>query len=136
MSKVYIVTYGDYSDYHICAASLDKKRAELLAEKYTDGYDEATVEEYELDEFFEEAKHGYSWYWCWCKIENGMFGQVKVRQLDSYGTGMVGKVVKSLRYEQLFVDVLAENDEHAQKIAAEKFATYIYEHAGEGEDDG
>ncbi len=132
MSKVYIVTSGDYSDYHICAASLDKKRAEILAEKYTDRYDEATVEEYELDEFFEEAIQGYFWYWCWCKIENGMFGQVGVRQLDSYGTDVVGKVVKSLRHEQLFVDVLAENDEHARKIAAEKFATYIYEHAGEG----
>ena len=136
MSKVYIVTAGDYSDYHICAASLDKARAEILAEKYTDSYDEATVEEYELDEFFGEAEQGYFWYWCWCKIENGMFGQVKVRQLDSYGNGLVGKVVKSLRHEQLFVDVLAENDEHARKIAAEKFATYVYEHAGEGDEDG
>lgn len=134
MSKVYIVTSGDYSDYHICAASLDKERAEILAEKYTDRFDDAEVEEYELDEFFEEAKQGYFWYWCWCKIENGMFGQVEVRQLDSYGTDVVGKVVKSLRHEQLFVDVLAENDEHARKIAAEKFATYIYEHAGEGEE--
>ena len=131
MSKVYIVTAGSYSDYHICAASLDKERAEILAEKYTDSYDDAEVEEYELDEFFEEAKQGYFWYWCECNVENGMFGQVKVRQLDSYGSGTVGKVVKSLRQERLFVDVLAENDEHARKIAAEKFATYIYEHRGE-----
>ena len=128
MSKVYIVTAGIYSDYHICAASLDKEHAEILAEKYTDSYDEATVEEYELDEFFEEAKRGYFWYWCTCKLENGMFGQVEVKQIDSYGTGAVGKVVKSLRREQLHVELLAENDEHARKIAAEKFATYIYEH--------
>ena len=55
MSKVYIVTAGIYSDYHICAASLDKEHAEILAEKYTDRFDKAVIEEYELDEFFEEA---------------------------------------------------------------------------------
>ena len=131
MSKVYIVTSGSYSDYHICAASLDKEHAELLAEKYTDSYDDAEVEEYELDEFFEEAKRGYFWYWCTCQIENGMFGQVRIRKMDSYETGAVGKVTKAFRREQLHVDVLAENDEHARKIAAEKFATYVYEHRGE-----
>lgn len=131
MSKVYIVTAGDYSDYHICAASLDKEHAEILAKRYTDSYDEAEIEEYELDEFFEEAKQGYCWYWCSCNLENGMFGQVKVKQEDSYSTCAVLKVVKSLRREMLYVDVLAENDEHARKIAAEKFATYVYEHKGE-----
>ena len=131
MSKVYIVTSGSYSDYHICAASLDKEHAELLAEKYTDSYDDAEVEEYELDEFFEEAKRGYFWYWCECNVKNGMFGQVEVKQVASYGSGVVGKVVKSFRRDHLYVDVLAENDEHARKIAAEKFATYVYEHKGE-----
>ncbi len=131
MSKVYIVTSGTYSDYHICAASLDKEHAELLAEKYTDSYDEAVIEEYELDEFFEEAKRGYFWYWCKCTLENGMFGQVEVRQLDGYGAGADGKVVKAFHRKQLFVDVLAEDDEHARKIAAEKFATYVYERRGE-----
>lgn len=136
MSKVYIVTSGNYSDYHICAASLDKAHAEILAEKYTDSYDEATIEEYELDEFLEEAKQGYCWYWCSCKLENGMLGQVHVGRLESYGLDAVGKVIKALRRKQLFVDVLAKDDEHARKLAAEKFATYIYEHAGEGEDNG
>lgn len=131
MSKVYIVTAGDYSDYHICAASLDKEHAEILAEKYTDSYDEAIIEEYELDEFLEEAKQGYGWYWSSCKLENGMFGDVRVGQMDSYGAGAAGKVVKALHRKQLFVDVLAKDDEHARKIAAEKFATYIYEHRGE-----
>ena len=131
MSKVYIVTSGSYSDYHICAASLDKKRAEILAEKYTDSFDDATVEEYELDEFFEEAKQGYFSYWCSCNVENGMFWQVRVGRYDSYDIGMVGKVIESFRRGQLTVNVLAENDEHARKIAAEKFATYVYEHRGE-----
>ena len=131
MSKVYIVTSGSYSDYHICAASLDKAHAKILAEKYTDSYDEATIEEYELDEFFEEANRGFSWYWCKCTLENGMFGQVEVRQMDGYGSCAVGKVTKAFRRDQLSVDVLAENDEHARKIAAEKFATYVYEHRGE-----
>lgn len=130
MSKVYIVTAGIYSDYHICAASLDKEHAEILAEKYTDRFDKAVIEEYELDEFFEEAKQGYFWYWCTCKLENGMFGQVGVSQSDSYCSSALCKVVKG-RHERLHVEVLAEDDEHARKIAAEKFATYIHEHRGE-----
>lgn len=131
MSKVYIVTLGDYSDYHICAASLDKAHAKILAEKYTDSYYEARIEEYELDEFLEEAKQGYFWYWCTCTLENGMFGEVKVHQEDSYSTCACVKVVKSPRRDMLHVDVLAKDDEHARKIAAEKFATYVYKHRGE-----
>ena len=130
MSKVYIVTSGSYSDYHICAASLDEEHARILAEKYSGSYDEATVEEYELDEFFEEAKQGYFWYWCSCNVENGMFGQVAVRKYDSYGSSVSGEVIEG-RHKVLHVDVLAANDEHARKIAAEKFATYVYEHRGE-----
>ena len=49
--KVYAVTSGDYSDYHIVAITDDKEKAEALADlinkqdKY--GYDDACVEEYD-----------------------------------------------------------------------------------------
>lgn len=48
--KIYIVTCGEYSDYSILAAFLDKTKAEAFAEKYNrpDGYyDRAEIEEYE-----------------------------------------------------------------------------------------
>lgn len=45
--KIYIVTKGDYSDYHIIAATLSKQRAENIAKIYSDKYDTAEVEEFE-----------------------------------------------------------------------------------------
>ena len=45
--KIYIVTKGTYSDYHIIAATLSKQRAENIAKIYSDNWDEAEVEEYE-----------------------------------------------------------------------------------------
>lgn len=45
--KIYIVTKGEYSDYHIIAATLSKQRAENIAKIYSDNWDEAEVEEYE-----------------------------------------------------------------------------------------
>ena len=45
MKTVYIVTDGDYSDYHIVAAFDDKKLAELFIEKIGAG----DIEEYQLN---------------------------------------------------------------------------------------
>lgn len=48
--KIYIVTCGEYSDYCILAAFLDKAKAEAFVKKYNrpDGYyDRAEIEEYE-----------------------------------------------------------------------------------------
>lgn len=48
MEKIYVVTQGDYSDYHIIACFTDKEKAELCAKIYSDYYDEAGVEEYDI----------------------------------------------------------------------------------------
>lgn len=44
--KVYVVTQGDYSDYHILGVFSNKKKAKMAAEQYSDQWDEARVEEY------------------------------------------------------------------------------------------
>ena len=45
--KVYIITEGDYSDYHICAVTLEKKQAEQLKKYFASNYSEPNIEEYE-----------------------------------------------------------------------------------------
>ena len=45
----YIITRGCYSDYEICAVTLDKDRAERLKQLYSNRIDEAEIEEWELD---------------------------------------------------------------------------------------
>lgn len=43
--KIYVVTAGEYSDYHICAVTTDRERAEFLKKWYWD-YDTPEIEEY------------------------------------------------------------------------------------------
>lgn len=45
--KVYVITKGEYSDYHICAVATNQAKARMLAEFYSDKYDAAEVEEYD-----------------------------------------------------------------------------------------
>jgi hypothetical protein len=48
--KIYIVTQGTYSDYHICAVATDEEKAKQLAEKHATSYDETRVEVYDTTE--------------------------------------------------------------------------------------
>lgn len=48
--KVYVITRGSYSEYHICAVTTDPEEAEKLAKIYSDRYDTAEVEEYDTEE--------------------------------------------------------------------------------------
>ena len=43
--KIYVITAGEYSNYHICAVTTDPERAEQLRKRYYH-YDETYIEEY------------------------------------------------------------------------------------------
>lgn len=47
-NKVYVITQGSYSDYHICAVTLDKERAKKLSKFYANSVGEARIEEFDL----------------------------------------------------------------------------------------
>ena len=52
MSKIYICTQGEYSDYHIKAVFSSEKLAKEYQEKFSDSYTELiSIEEYEVDEY-------------------------------------------------------------------------------------
>lgn len=53
MSKVYVITSGCYSDYHICGVATDKEKANLLAERFSTSHHTAEVEEYDTDDMAE-----------------------------------------------------------------------------------
>lgn len=48
--KIYVITSGSYSDYHICAVATDLDTAAELRELHTTKYDEAHIEEFDTDE--------------------------------------------------------------------------------------
>lgn len=51
MNKVYVVTAGAYSDYHIIGVMADAAKAQEYCDRYNagGGYSDAGVEEFELD---------------------------------------------------------------------------------------
>lgn len=49
--KVYVITKGSYSDYHIEGVMLNEDDAKKFAIEHTDQYDIAYVEEYDTDEY-------------------------------------------------------------------------------------
>ena len=54
--KVYVITAGVYSDYHICCVCIDRETAERRKKLFSDKYDEAEIEEFDTDEYEEFVK--------------------------------------------------------------------------------
>ena len=48
--KIYIITKGSYSDYHICGVAIDLKEAERLQNVNTDEWDVAHIEIYDTED--------------------------------------------------------------------------------------
>jgi len=81
VDKVYVITKGYYSDYHICAVTAEKKRAEELKKMYTDDYDAAKIEEYKLNECVERFLYGVVF------DSNGNFVKIKADDYSRQGNG-------------------------------------------------
>lgn len=123
--KVYVITQGCYSDYHICAVTLDEQEAERLRKVYSETYDQARVEEYDTDG--PEAKNGLDGRvpYCVCFRENGATSvSMSYESAETFRPGI------ELYYGYDLVKLLAADSEAALKIAAEKRAQALAEREG------
>lgn len=50
MAKIYVVTAGEYSAYHICGVTLDLETAQRMAKLHSTRWDPAEIEEYDTTE--------------------------------------------------------------------------------------
>lgn len=119
--KIYVITKGSYSDYHICGVSTEKEKAEEFAKMCSDNFDEAMVEEYETEIIEPFLKDGKLF-----RVMMRPDETIHVRELniDSYYINQVNKVENGLVY---WVYVIARDKEHAKKIALDKIYQYKYE---------
>lgn len=122
--KIYVVTQGCYSDYHIVAATLDKTIAEKIAAKFNDPYDDCRIEEYGDAEvmlrpaweiLFDKAGNVINTYECTSAYDYEDVGKCRERLWGNCA---------------LNVTVSADDLESAIKIAAEKRAQYLAEKLG------
>lgn len=118
--KIYVITVGDYSDYHICAVALSKEKAEDLRERYSDKWNEAQIEEYDTDDYY---------------IEKGRFYHVQAGKRTFIGVREIGVVescdrnrvfVTHYRNDRMFYNVYvkAMDEVHAKKIGMDLIAKF------------
>ena len=132
MAIVYVVTKGCYSDYHICAVTLDKEKAERLRKLFGSICDEAEIEEWDTEgtvDLLSGRKPYYVRFY-----ENGELFSASEDEycIEYFKPGIEESFcfVQGRKIDLLNVNLYAENKEYAIKIAAEKRAKYLAEKEG------
>lgn len=154
MSKVYVITCGEYSDYHICAVCSTRERAEELRPLYSDRYDIAEIEEFEMDQGPVNAERRIAVYMVninrW--VEQGVVTDLKSqpservylismdRERDrdkytlpgfmNYWPRSCDRKSGSLNFKVYIRADVAETEEKALKIARDRFAKALAEQLG------
>lgn len=119
--KVYVITRGEYSDYHICSVTLDKERAEKLAKLHSTELGDAKVEVYDTETVAEnEALAGRFPYVVWFRPDGRVTSVYRLWVEDNDPVPQVGCFNDRLR-----VTIRATSEEAAIKIAAEKRAEFL-----------
>lgn len=120
--KVYVITKGEYSDYHICAVTTDEETAKKLADKYSDSYDDAFIEDFDTDDA-EMGLTGKKLFQCKFYLDNS---EISIEEVESWeGIRSEHFIVKKTYHgDSLYVKVNADTKEEALKIASDKFAKY------------
>lgn len=121
--KIYVVTKGHYSDYHIITATTDEERAKKIAKNFSDDYDKTNIE------IFEDSELYVNPFW---EISFDSDGDVMdmSRTNNEYCFDSINEVKPSGDGKTMCICVSAENAEHAIKIASEKRAEYLAMKAG------
>lgn len=150
--KVYVITQGCYSDYHICAVTLDKDKAERLQKLYSAKEGSymitAEIEEYEADDtgrdFTEEEKNSELFSYYHVQIIYGMKEREASIHIDKnvgYCFNDKGVVCEEKMYDRYYysrhieivyeIDVRTDrNTDEVKKIAEDRFYKMLAERYG------
>ena len=117
MTVCYSISSGEYSDYGVCAIFTTKEKAEAELFKYGS---EAFIEEFPLDPVTPEWPTGFKLFSCFGNLS----GPVNAFITNCSSIGYESSYFQAHRVSpnRYRVYVIAKNEEHAVKIAAEKFA--------------
>ena len=117
--KIYVITKGSYSDYHICAVADNKKRAKELQKFFCqgEGYEIPLIETFDTEEYTDVFDRGFKVYTCFAR--DGLI-YVNEREDSDYPTTKIER----WKDNSYHLDVVAKDKEHAQKIFTDKIAEY------------
>ena len=110
--KVYVVVKGSYSDYTEIAVFSTEELAKNFINMFINRYDGPYVKEYELDEMvYPEGMANY-------QVSHGKDG-LEVRPVDPDEYVPITEI-----HTGFFMTVWAKDEDHAKKIALDKFAQF------------
>ncbi len=121
--KLYAITRGDYSDYHIITLTADKNVANQLAKRFKsndDFYGDARIEEYEAGEIILGKELYY------VRMEDGNITDVREDYSDYniYNTSVTK--VKGLKGKEVYYTyVLTDSRDKAQKIGKDRIMKHV-----------
>ena len=121
--KVYVLTGGVYSDYHIIGVLLDEEQARIAAEVMPDRHNDVEVETYDTDEL-KFIKPGWK-YWTIAFSERDHAIVDAFR--DDFHLDAPGEPRLDAIRHRWYVDVYAEDEDHAIKNASDKLSKYLAE---------
>ncbi len=115
-NTIYILTEGDYSDYHIIGAY----SSEELANKAKVLYPYSRVEEYDLDSIPEHPPGMVKWI---VRLENGQLSMCYRDNPDDFYNDFYGE-------QHTICRMWATDEEHAKKIALDRYYQHKAQEAG------
>lgn len=117
--KVYVVTEGDYSDYHIVGVCTSQESAKRIQQIASGDYHEAKIEEYEADKF--NIKPTYNYYGVSVYKNGSATANIDGYIFEPYEVRDYCNAKHTCAFS---VDVFAQDEEHAKKIAFDLIAEY------------
>lgn len=127
--EIYIITVGEYSDYHIDACFLDKEKAERYLEqaKLVNCYDGARLEVYILNEGQEKVVRKY-----WSSKIDVLTGKITENEETFYEWADQSERGEYTNFEKLGTYIPTElysnsyiSSEHANKLAIEARQNFL-----------
>lgn len=122
MTKVYLVWQGSYSDASVVGVFSTEEAADKLAAM---DFLDTHVEEFEIDAMKDFAERGLSVYQAWSRVGPSIeVSSVYKRSLLCQPDERELSVKLAMAGTQMAVNVMARDEEHAIKIAADKFREF------------
>ena len=124
--KVYVVTAGSYSAYHICGVTLDYEKAKEMQKRYWIGpYDEASIEEYVLDNYADRGFNPGDDLVPVYEIRINPKGKIWYSKVSYYAARGEHENEFSLLQHDYFVALVEADEERAKKIACDQRAEML-----------
>lgn len=124
--KLYAITKGCYSDYHICGIATSKEKAEKMVKFYSVPGDEAEIEEFEANQYNDEFIGKQLFTFAFENETNNIKFIFDHQNPENIHGSLNQSVIITPSGYGHYVHVWAFDERHAEKIAIDKYFEYKY----------